>query len=138
MSVLTTVSEMCQSKPDKVLKLSFDADIYNASRIEVQSTTSATSSPSSSPTTSDGASETSTPSQDSFFFSEHGIKKGVIAGVVFGVLGGIALILSGILLFLGHLKRRNKSMHTDSESETSKIHAGSHVYNSVSQQKDAQ
>jgi hypothetical protein len=123
---------MCQSKPDKVLKLSFDADIYNASRVQVESTTSATPSPSSSPTASD---RPSNPSTTSIFFSDSGINKGAIAGIVFGVLAGIAFILIGTLFFLGRLKRKNRGLAIDGGSEAGNTQPGTQAYSSALQQK---
>lgn len=81
------------------------ADIYTASRLQLSA--SSTSSPSTAPS----ASSTTSPKSGS------SLSAGAIAGVVLGTLVFVALFLSGILLVLRLMRRREKARNAEKAYE---------------------
>ncbi|KAF2681766.1 hypothetical protein K458DRAFT_241713, partial [Lentithecium fluviatile CBS 122367] len=76
-----------------ILDLGFDADIYTASRLQVENTTSPIPSASSSSPTSNGTPAYSTSNPPPPPSSSTGISKGAIAGIALGALVGILFFL---------------------------------------------
>ncbi|KAF2727824.1 hypothetical protein EJ04DRAFT_128265 [Polyplosphaeria fusca] len=95
-NVLVAIKETCIEKPGKDFQ--FEQDIYNATRIQLQSA-------SPSPSSSDSLS-TSSVAPDS---EDSGLSKGAIAGIVLAGLVVIVLILVGILIFLRRIRRQRES-----------------------------